>query len=409
MSLKFQGTLKEITPWVLDFVEASLDVPVSERMGLFLWGPPGIGKSDWVRDFQPLYRDLLIRKEMLQPESLSNNNKPIFPQVGFIDTRLASLEASDASGIPYPSEDKTRAVWLRPEFFPDEQRDGKFGIHFLDEFANAHPSVQNSMYGYILNGLIAVSGIRKPHGWMSFAASNRVTDRGRTFALPGPLANRFVHIEVVASYDAWREWAINHKVHPLVIGYLGHMSSHLAPEIKDLEDLRAFPTPRTWVMVSKLLWLKSNKNGDISNEDLARLEGLIHGSVGSSAATTFIAFSRISNELVDPIRVLEGEDVKFEGMHEGGKGLQAAHALITACIYRIQTQTDQEKFKKWTLNFGRYVTKLPIDLCARAMTDLFMNSKTFSVISKDNGPILEWGYNNHDKVQAIADKIKDIK
>ena len=55
---------------------------------------------------------------------------------------------------------------------------------------------------------------------MIAAAGNRDTDKGVTYRMPKPLANRFLHYEVKVDFATWQDWAIKNQIHPDVVGYL---------------------------------------------------------------------------------------------------------------------------------------------------------------------------------------------
>ena len=69
--------------------------------------------------------------------------------------------------------------------------------------------------------------------------------------MPKALANRLLHIEILSDFDSWYEWALQHKIDKRILGYLAFDNSRLNVE-PDIEEL-AFPTPRSWEFVSKLL------------------------------------------------------------------------------------------------------------------------------------------------------------
>jgi len=59
-----------------------------------------------------------------------------------------------------------------------------------------------------------------PDGWVIFAAGNRQGDRGVTYAMPAPLANRFTHYEVEVNLDDWIGWAHSEDIDSRVIAFL---------------------------------------------------------------------------------------------------------------------------------------------------------------------------------------------
>ena len=155
----------------------SISSLVEQKVPTFLWGAPGIGKSSIVKQ---------IADET---------------GVGFIDLRLALMDPTDLKGIPFYDKDSHTALWAPPAFLP---REGS-GILFLDELNSAAPSVQASAYQLILDR--KVGEYELPDGWAIVAAGNRESDRGVTYRMPSPLANRFVHFEMEVDVNDWRLWA----------------------------------------------------------------------------------------------------------------------------------------------------------------------------------------------------------
>jgi len=59
-----------------------------------------------------------------------------------------------------------------------------------------------------------------PAGWAIVAAGNRQGDRGVTYSMPAPLANRFSHYEVDINLDDWVAWAYANGIDERVIAFL---------------------------------------------------------------------------------------------------------------------------------------------------------------------------------------------
>lgn len=188
------------------------------RWPVFVWGPPGAGKSSVVR-------------QVAAEGGLS-----------VIDIRASLLDPTDLRGIP--AIQNGRAVWAPPSFLPKEG-DGPGGILFFDELSAAPPLVQASLYQLVLDRRVGEYVL--PDGWRIVAAGNRQEDRSVVFRMPAALANRFVHLDFEVDYDDWRAWAVGNGVHPLLIGFLGLRRELL---IKVPDGVRAFPTPRSWEIAS---------------------------------------------------------------------------------------------------------------------------------------------------------------
>lgn len=234
------------------------------RWPVFLWGPPGIGKSSVVRS---------VAAGLELPVT---------------DIRASLLDPTDLRGIPSVAEG--RAVWCPPSFLPHELHSK--GLLFFDELNAAPPMVQASLYQLMLDRRIGEYVL--PPGWQIVAAGNREGDGSVTFRMPTALANRFVHVEMEAEFEDWQAWAIRREVHPLVTGFLAFRPALLMAE--KVPGEHAFATPRTWEMVSDVL-------GDL--EDVAPLKDVLAGIVGSGVAAEFLAFaadSEVAQTVADAVR-----------------------------------------------------------------------------------------------------------
>ena len=199
-----------------------------KKRPLFVWGPPGIGKSDIVHQIGDSMEALVI------------------------DIRLSLWEPTDIKGIPYYAANDNTMKWAPPTELPDAKtaKKHKWIILFLDEMNSAAPAVQAAAYQLILNR--KVGSYVLPDNVLIVAAGNRDADKGVVYRMPAPLANRFVHLEMKVDFDDWFQWATENKIHTDVVGYLTFAK-------KDLYDFdpkspsRSFATPRSWSFVSELL------------------------------------------------------------------------------------------------------------------------------------------------------------
>ena len=123
-------------------------------------------------------------------------------------------------------------------------------ILFLDEMNSAAPAVQAAAYQLILNRRVGTYHL--PDNVVIVAAGNRETDKGVTYRMPAPLANRFLHLELRTDYDDWLQWATNNRVHEQVVGYIGFAKQDLY-DFDPKSSSRSFATPRSWNFVSDLL------------------------------------------------------------------------------------------------------------------------------------------------------------
>ena len=290
---------------------------------LFIWGPPGIGKSEVVAD---------VTKEL---------------GGHMIDLRMAQMEPTDIRGIPYFNKDLNKMDWAAPVDLPDAELASKYPIVvlFLDEMNSASPAVQAAGYQLILNRRVGKYVL--PDNVVIVAAGNRDSDKGVTYRMPMPLANRFLHLEMRADFTSWQTWAVNKGIHKDVVGYLSFAKQDLN-EFDSKSSSRAFATPRSWCFVSDLLT-------DDDDTDPDTILNLISGAVGDGLAIKFAAHRRFSGKMPNPIDILSGK-VKDLAVKE----ISAMYALTIAMCYELKDAIENRKisskdFHVMADNFFNYI------------------------------------------------------
>ena len=293
----------------------SIRKAIQTRRPVFLWGPPGIGKSDIVKQIgEDAGREV-------------------------IDVRLALWEPTDIKGIPYYNADKGAMVWAPPAELPTDPE--STAVIFLDELNSAPPAVQAAAYQLILNRKVGTYSL--PKGVDIVAAGNREGDRGVTYRMPAPLANRFIHLEMKIDFDDFQEWAVQNAVHPEVVGYVGFAKQDLY-DFDPKSPSKAFATPRSWVFVSDLL-----KDDDT---DIDTLHNLIAGAVGDGLAVKFMAHRKIAGRLPKAEDILSGKvkDLQI-------KEVSAMYSLTVSLCYELKDAAEKKSktFDSQADNFFRYM------------------------------------------------------
>jgi hypothetical protein len=275
---------------------------------VFLWGPPGIGKSEVVADIATELGGLMI------------------------DLRMAQMEPTDIRGIPFFNKELGKMDWAPPVDLPDEETASQYPIVvlFLDEMNSAAPSVQAAGYQLILNRRVGKYVL--PKNVVIVAAGNRESDKGVTFRMPMPLANRFVHIEMRPDFTSWQTWATSRGIHPDVVGYLSFAKQDMY-DFDAKSSSRAFATPRSWCFVSDLL-----RNDSLDEETLFTL---VAGAVGEGLAAKFKAHRKFSAQLPEPMDVLTGKvtDLKV-------KEVSAMYSLTVNMCYELKDLMDNKKVER---------------------------------------------------------------
>jgi MoxR-like ATPase len=345
---------------------------------MFLWGPPGISKS----------------QTAAQVASAAG--------MAFIDVRLSQMDPTDLRGIPYPVADEDGVRWSSPLVLPrdldynrvseiravesvikflnptgsNKDADGN-KIHYvsapqvtvkavdpkltaeivsqkpdqftvvlkdstgtlaagevhwivtgkvrailgLEEFNSAPPSVTAAAYQLVLDR--ALGEYEVPEGVFIMAMGNRDTDKGITFKMATPVANRFIHVEMRPDFDDWQKWAIQKMIHPDVVGFLAAFNHHLF-DFNPSTASRGFATPRSWEAVSDIL------SGNDDMNDIVAM-GLIFGAVGEGVGVEFLEHRKHAANLPRADEILSGSLKKMKQPPE----VSLSYALTTTLCYEL--------------------------------------------------------------------------
>ena len=280
----------------------------NKKRPVFIWGPPGIGKSERV-------------------EGIANDMNG-----HMIDLRMSLMEPTDLRGIPFYNKDSGLMEWAPPVDLPTEEfaKDFPIVVLFLDEMNSAPPSVQAAGYQLILNRRLGQ--YKLPDNVVIVAAGNRETDKGVTYRMPSPLANRFVHLEMKVDFESWFDWAVANDVSPEVIGYISHAKGDLF-DFDPRSASRSFATPRSWVFVSELI-------EDGGSED--ELTDLIAGTIGEGLAIKFMAHRKFAADLPKIEDILSGKVTDLKTQE-----ISAMYSLVISMCYELKDQQGKLDNKKW--------------------------------------------------------------
>lgn len=204
----------------------------------------------------------------------------------YLDVRVLLHDPSD---FKFPMPDlATRTVhWVQSVFPRDPDWNG---IIVLEEIDKAAPLQQNALLGLVLERRLGEYTL--PEKAYILATANRVEDKAGSHRLVTTLCSRFVHIDLDVSLEDWMAWAIASNVSAEVRAFLNYRPKKLY-EFDANSGERAFPCPRTWEFVSKIL----------PHTPSHLLMGLLSGTVGRATAAEFVGFLQIYRELpsLDPI------------------------------------------------------------------------------------------------------------
>lgn len=233
-----------------ELFEFLLNVAVARPV--FIWGPPGIGKSSIVQLFA---------------------HEVGLPCVSLLGSQLAP---EDIIGVPQIIDGVSRfcppAMIARKEPY----------CLFLDELNACSHEVQKSFYSLIHERRVGEYTL--PDGAIVIGAGNRAQDSAIVKPMSSALLNRLIHVHLKVSHRDWLEWAYENNIHPLITEYITLRPDQLWTQPPKHEE--PFSTPRSWHMLSDALKEYKDK---ISDNTLALLS---FGCLSPQHATQFKAFHK---------------------------------------------------------------------------------------------------------------------
>lgn len=228
---------------VMDMAKRARDI--DQILNPIFTGEAGLGKSQIVQQWVAKQRE---------------RN----PRFGFLDLRIAYMEAPDLIGFPETAADshgQTRTMHRLPEFWPTEP--GSEGLILLEEPNRGTTGVMNCLMQLLTDR--KVHNYDLPKGWMVAACVNPDSSEYDVNTMDAALKDRFEEFEV--EYDA--------------MTFLGHMENKnwddkiqrfigsgiwVYKTTKELGKDGKYISPRTWSKVNA-----AEMSGVHSNRQLHRL------------------------------------------------------------------------------------------------------------------------------------------
>lgn len=316
---------------------------------VLLKGPPGVGKTDMVRQAcAALDMDLIVSHPVV--------DDPI-----------------DYKGVPFVVKEHAEFLpigHLRKIISTKEPT-----VFFLDDLGQAPPTVQAAAMQLLLARRINEHAVSDKVTFV--AATNRKQDKAGVTGILEPVKSRFATIlEVEPNADDWLQWAIKNDMPPQLIGFINYRRE-LLHKFEPSSDITNSPCPRTVAYVGDLI--KMNFPNELRME-------VFKGAAGEGFASELVAFLRVYEGLPDPKEILKDPSKlkmdQMENKHDKMYALAAALADIVT--------------GKFMENFVKILDKIPAEYGVMAMnmatsgrnrTEI-LTSQSFSVWIKKNKDLL---------------------
>ena len=158
-------------------------------------------------------------------------------------------------------------------------------------------------------------------------------------------------MEIVSNPSAWHDWAVSSGVYPKVCGFLDANPTQLMNFDSEEEGV-AFPTPRSWEMISNILYVA---------ESVENVFSLIVGCVGENAAQEFLFWCRQTEATPSVSEIFAGA---VQGVPLRPELL---YALVSNMVFYAKTCAKKQEID----NAIQYAMRMPTEFKYKFFNDLY--------------------------------------
>lgn len=226
-----------------------------------------------------------------------------------------------------------------------EETGKKEGILFLDEINCVSETLAPAILQFLQYKIFGRH--RVPDGWIVVTAGNPPEYNNSVREFDIVTWDRLKRIDVEADYSVWKEYAINHGVHPAITTYLDVKKDHFY-KIETTVDGKSFVTARGWLDLSDMIKLYE-KNNIIVDEKLVG-QYLQNCKIAKDFAVYYDLFNKYKSDYQVEKILLGEEDESIKERAKNAKFderltllgilVDAVVAEMSAVYYQTKAQTE---------------------------------------------------------------------
>jgi MoxR-like ATPase len=298
-----------------------------------LLGAPGIGKTSACRHLADMMTAYMAGK--------GNTTEAV------CEVRdLSSSLPEDLGGLPFRDGDTTR--YAPPVAIRRICEPGAYGVFVLDDLPAASTAVQVASRQVSLEHRVH-DHLISPR-IMIIVTGNRREDKSAASTLPAHFRNSVMLLTVEPDLKAWEEWAHGKGADSLITSFLTFRPAHFSRTPADADQQGAFATPRTWMMLARILGVaRKNK----------ALREMAAGLVGDGVAQELCAYELVRTQLVAPEKVLANPEEALPNrsiLDSPDKMIAMVTGLADAAIYKAKGEKGAKAYVQY-LKALAYVTE----------------------------------------------------
>jgi hypothetical protein len=186
----------EVTPEVLKEI-IKINTLTDNPFPLCIWGEPGIGKT-----------------EIVKQVCLENDFEYIY------QTTAQWVDPGDITGIPY-KDVKANGDFItrfaKQSWFPFDLEEGKKGVILFDDFNRANTEIIQALMQVLQ--LKVCGGYYFPKGWYIVLSANPDNNVYNVNSIDDATLTRMINLHLSKNIGSWKTYAYENNIHPMVIEF----------------------------------------------------------------------------------------------------------------------------------------------------------------------------------------------
>lgn len=260
--------------WENDFGLTEADI----LKPMLIIGPPGVGKTAGI------VAAIKMINEKYKDKGIHFDMKKI---------QLGQTIVGDFTPMPVVNNVTGKVERLPMPELPQEERDGRFGVLFLDEITSADTQQVQPALGLCDDTRTINVDYTLPNRWLVVGAGNG-PDCGNFVKLDDMTLSRFITYDLDYRFETdWRDYAHQNGIDENILAFLNFAPEYMVKvQSTDFEKAgKLFPCPRTWSALSGNMKLREASGRKIKPSEMLQVASR---AIGSEAATKFQAFYKLA-------------------------------------------------------------------------------------------------------------------
>ena len=263
-------------------------IPIERQRPLFLMGAPGIGKTAVMEQVAEELKIGLVSYSMTHHTRQSALGLPFITKKNY-------------GGEEYSVSEYTMSEIIASVYDTIEATGLSEGILFLDEINCVSETLAPAMLQFLQYKTFGRHKV--PSGWIVVTAGNPPEYNNSVREFDIVTWDRLKRVNVEASYDAWKEYALSKGTHPAITTYLDIKKDNFY-KIETTVDGRSFVTARGWSDLSDIIKIYEQLKLPVNEELISQY--LQNKNIAKDFAVYYDLFKKYRSDYqVD--KILEGK------------------------------------------------------------------------------------------------------